>query len=524
MHSGLTSINPTGVLLPHSDCAAHRAWPWRRRIASAASRRIKGLWNRLAEGDRLPAVEAAHDWLTRWWGESGVASRPSGPPCPGTTAALISTLLTFGQLGTAQRLTSWLLSTQLADGSFPHAGGNTSSLFNTGQALSALLRVIDDGLVADSSAARRAAEFVNVQLHAKLEGQSYHHWRVAVKLSVLPALSAAVRHYESCEWRQTVEHNVARLRAAIDWHSWLRSGRILAHAVAALVDLQDRSRAIDALSWPNAVQRKNGTVASELRGRWGDHELLAHLAVLWYRLGERDRADRAMAFLRRQQLPGGGWPQYWGARGSGGESAWAVKHYLDAAWLQVATSFDGAVNSLPDQIDRQDGRFQAVFNWTSTLCSSPKIADVGCGPGRFLRELAGLFATARLVGIDPSGIFLEQLAPRIERRRGSLLRIPARDGEFDGAFAVESLEHSLLPERAVQEVCRIVRPGGRVLIIDKHASRQPLSLHEPWERWFTPEMVVGWLKPFCRDIQARPITHGPNHGAGLFLCWDAVRA
>ena len=40
---------------------------------------------------------------------------------------------------------------------------------------------------------------------------------------------------------------------------------------------------------------------------------------------------------------------------------------------------------------------------------------------------------------------------------------------FDAAYATESLEHAVDIETAVDEMCRVVRPGGRIVIIDKNA-------------------------------------------------------
>lgn len=112
----------------------------------------------------------------------------------------------------------------------------------------------------------------------------------------------------------------------------------------------------------------------------------------------------------------------------------------------------------------------------------------------------------------------------IAAREGSLLRIPAADGEFDGALAVESLEHALLPERAVAELCRVVRPGGRVLIIDKNLAKQPLSEYDPWERWFTPEELRGWLSRACDAVSVRPVSHLEGRpGHDLFLAAEGVR-
>ena len=117
-----------------------------------------------------------------------------------------------------------------------------------------------------------------------------------------------------------------------------------------------------------------------------------------------------------------------------------------------------------------------------------------------------------------SPAMLAGLPPAVTACRGNLLRIPLPDGSFDGAFAVESLEHALLPQRAVSELCRIVRPGGRVLVIDKRRARQPLSHHDPWERWFAPEELAGWLGRWCDDVVVRPVSHGEGRsGRDLFL-------
>jgi len=58
----------------------------------------------------------------------------------------------------------------------------------------------------------------------------------------------------------------------------------------------------------------------------------------------------------------------------------------------------------------------------------------------------------------------------IHTRAGSMTELPFEDGWFDGAYATESLEHAVEIERAVSEICRVVKPGGRIAIIDKNAT------------------------------------------------------
>lgn len=198
---------------------------------------------------------------------------------------------------------------------------------------------------------------------------------------------------------------------------------------------------------------------------------------------------------------------------------------LMALRAQVHAAFTTPPRDLPDQIDSADGRVQIVRELLQALGDGPaRVADVGCGPGRFIRALQAEFPHTTWTGIDPSPALLELLPEGVERRQGELLRLPAADGEFDAALAVESLEHALWPEQAVRELCRIVRPGGRLLIIDKHAAWQPLSEHAPWERWFEPVELVNWLSVDCRDVSCTPVAHGRHASpTGLFLGCSGVR-
>jgi malonyl-CoA O-methyltransferase len=102
--------------------------------------------------------------------------------------------------------------------------------------------------------------------------------------------------------------------------------------------------------------------------------------------------------------------------------------------------------------------------------------------------------------------------------------LPLGDASQDAAVCIESLEHVLRPEWAVAEICRVVRPGGRVLVIDKDRRFQGLSICEPWERWFEPGSVASWLAAHCNDVTCTPLPPGPHQRTdGLFLCWQGVR-
>jgi ArsR family transcriptional regulator len=100
------------------------------------------------------------------------------------------------------------------------------------------------------------------------------------------------------------------------------------------------------------------------------------------------------------------------------------------------------------------------------------VADIGCGDGYLTIEVAHW---ARAVhGIDRSDDLLDRaksLATRrqvgnISWKKGELTRLPLRDGSVDVALLSQSLRFANDPERALSEAARVVKPGGRVLVLD----------------------------------------------------------
>jgi SAM-dependent methyltransferase len=131
-------------------------------------------------------------------------------------------------------------------------------------------------------------------------------------------------------------------------------------------------------------------------------------------------------------------------------------------------------------VDRSADPIGAV-RWTDTMASWPfvqaykrrtrellaaacagRLLDVGCGTGDDTRALPG-----RGVGLDASAAMIGEAA----RRGGAFVRgdahaLPFADGMFDGCRADRTLQHLADPERALAEMVRVTRPGGRVVVVD----------------------------------------------------------
>ncbi len=350
----------------------------------------------------------------------------------------------------------------------------------------------------------------------------------ALALVPLAALIQVAQQLNEPGWEHTARHAAQQLRHTHDLTRWDMPLHLLMPVVEALLDLGWHDEAKGALQLAAAMQDATGNVPALPEARWVSSSGLAHLAACWYRLGEIARADAALAAVYRHQQPDGGFPGSWGdgaAYHPRRQTVATACFVLDAALAQVSSSFAQQRHPSNDVLSPEDGRLQAVRRALEELPPGSSVADVGCGGGRYLRWLKQWFPQLRWIAIDASSEALKRVPRDMERRQGSLLNLPATDGEFAAVFCVEALEHALLPEQAIAELCRVTRSGGRLLLIDKHRRFQPLSQHEPWEIWFTPAEVRLWLEPFCADVGCQPIAHGPRQRpTGLFLLWQARRS
>ena len=128
------------------------------------------------------------------------------------------------------------------------------------------------------------------------------------------------------------------------------------------------------------------------------------------------------------------------------------------------------------------------------------VADLGCGDGYLAVELSRF--ARKVIAIDHSDAALERaralserLARRspgeggrrvrnVEWRRGEIEKLPLDDESVDVALLSQALHHATDPEAALAEAARILRPGGRVLVLD-------LRRHD--EAWVRERLGDKWL-------------------------------
>ena len=121
------------------------------------------------------------------------------------------------------------------------------------------------------------------------------------------------------------------------------------------------------------------------------------------------------------------------------------------------------------------GRYARLVADLAGVGPGDRVVDVGCGPGRFLREAAERGAEA--VGVEPSGQMRRLASRRLPASLRSLVRVvdgtaerlPLEDGTATVVWAVASLHHWTDLEAGLAEAHRVLRPGGQLLIAERLA-------------------------------------------------------
>ena len=106
------------------------------------------------------------------------------------------------------------------------------------------------------------------------------------------------------------------------------------------------------------------------------------------------------------------------------------------------------------------------------LNDSQKVLDVGCGPGHISAQIANMYPKIEVTGIDISkqrikdGLEYCNRHKNLELKCEDAIKLPFKDNTFDFVFARFVLEYIKEPQKAVDEMVRVCKKGGRILIQD----------------------------------------------------------
>jgi ubiquinone/menaquinone biosynthesis C-methylase UbiE len=191
-----------------------------------------------------------------------------------------------------------------------------------------------------------------------------------------------------------------------------------------------------------------------------------------------------------------------------------IRHFNEAAADE---------KNFPATIDPRIYHVQLILEHLGEL-NGKMVLDVGCGKGRFARVLQERYPQSSIVGFDLAEAMLRRVPAGIHTCSGSMTALPFRAGSFDCAYATESLEHAVDIKGAVAEICRVVKAGGRIAIIDKNVEQWGRLKTPEWEKWFGRKQLEQLLGKHCRRVSSLPVSYWQDVTPdGLFLAWLAEK-
>ncbi|HKQ50252.1 MAG TPA: metalloregulator ArsR/SmtB family transcription factor [Phycisphaerae bacterium] len=159
------------------------------------------------------------------------------------------------------------------------------------------------------------------------------------------------------------------------------------------------------------------------------------------------------------------------------------------------------------------------------------VADIGTGTGFLLPILADNFD--RVIAVEPAATMLECARQRgaecgatnIDFHAGDLDRLPIEDHTCDLTIACLVLHHVPEPGRALAEMHRVVKPGGRILVIEQRAHENQAFYEMMQDRWWGFERgdlarqvaAVGFGDVRHHDLRMVQAKSGAIDSPGLFV-------
>ena len=154
----------------------------------------------------------------------------------------------------------------------------------------------------------------------------------------------------------------------------------------------------------------------------------------------------------------------------------------------TSMSYEGDIGRIQRAITQTDdmAHRRAIVIEALRLRSGEKVVEVGCGGGSYTREAAdrvGPQGQVRAVDFssDQVAAAKEHCAdlPWVECSVGDVRALPYETGAFDAAFAVQVLEYVPELDQALEELKRVVRVGGRLLVFATNWSSLVWHSEEP---------------------------------------------
>ncbi len=168
-------------------------------------------------------------------------------------------------------------------------------------------------------------------------------------------------------------------------------------------------------------------------------------------------------------------------------------------WMQDTKTIEDALNT-------SNALIKAEIE--SAAQTNARIADLGCGVGASLFYIyprlqnpapaLGLTLSpvqAKLAGNSAAQLGLQE---QINFAEGDFTSVPLPSDSLDVVYSVEAVCHAVEPEKYFAEASRLLRKGGKLILVDDYQAARPFSANE--NKWLKA-YIDGWYVPGVRTVE-----------------------
>lgn len=447
-------------------------------------------------------------------------------PYPEVTGYFIPSLLQWGYKDIAVSFAKWLCEIQKPDGSWYDTEDKQPYIFDSAQILKGLLSIRHLYPEADENI-RRGCDWIlsNMSEDGRLpsprendfgDGKTYSE---IIHLYCLSPLAEAGKIFHMPEYIEKA-HRILTYYKEHEYKQIMQFSLLshfYAYVMEGLLDMGEEILAREAMDGVARLQRENGAVPAYRDVSWVCTTGMFQLALVWFRLGELERGNRAFQYACKLQNVSGGWfgsclsedgPNEVNTYFPDSEISWAVKYFLDALYWKNRAEFEIQAPRFKNTLSASDGRYSIIEDALEKLVKakdhspvSLRIADIGCGKGAYLKNLIRKFPECQYAAVDLSETVMGYIGNgEIRITQGTLTNIPYEDNTFDFVYTCEALEHAVDIENAVREMARVTKPGGMIAVIDKNKDMLGYFEIGEWEQWFDEQELSGILRKYCGKV------------------------
>lgn len=162
--------------------------------------------------------------------------------------------------------------------------------------------------------------------------------------------------------------------------------------------------------------------------------------------------------------------------------------------------------TLEDALNKSNALIKAEIE--SVAQKNARIADLGCGVGASLFYIhPRLQSPAPALGLtlSPVQARLAQesanqlgLQDQIKFAEGDFTSVPLPSGSLDAVYSVEAVCHAVDPEKYFKEAGRLLRKGGKLILVDDYQATRPFN---PSEQKWLDAYIKGWYVPGVQTVE-----------------------